>query len=263
MVGKPISRSDDGQVWSNAMLRAPAALYLTNGTPMPSALHPPGDALHVVLLDIDGTLIDSNDAHARAWVGALAEHGYVVMFDEVRPLIGMGGDKLLPMLVGLDADSGEATRIAESRSELFRRELPSLRPTRGARELLLLLQREGLEAVIATSAQADEVESILEQAGVSDLIDAKASSGDADRSKPDPDIVHAALRKSGSYAGHSVMIGDTPYDIEAAMKARVPTIAVRCGGGWTDEQLRNAIAIYDDPADIVEHFGTSPLNVRS
>jgi HAD superfamily hydrolase (TIGR01549 family) len=230
---------------------------------MPSALHPPGDALHVVLLDIDGTLIDSNDAHARAWVAALAEHGYVVLFEEVRPLIGMGGDKLLPMLVGLDSESDEAERISESRAEFFQRELPALRPTRGARELLVLLKSEGLETAVATSADEKEVEAILQQAGVADLIEAKASSGDADRSKPDPDIVRAALRKSSSYAGHSVMIGDTPYDIEAATRARVSTVALRCGGWWSDEQLRNAIAIYDDPADLVENFGTSPLNVRA
>src|SRR6478735_1896419 len=138
---------------------------------MPSALHPPGDALHVVLLDIDGTLIDSNDAHARAWVDALAEHGYVVRFDEVRPLIGMGGDKLLPMLVGLDPESSEAMRIGETRGALFRRELPSLRPTPGARDLLALLKQEELEAVIATSAEAQEVEAILVQAGVADLVE--------------------------------------------------------------------------------------------
>src|SRR3954451_4259308 len=124
---------------------------------MPSELHPPGDALRVVLLDIDGTLIDSNDAHARAWVAALAEHGYVVLFEAVRPLIGMGGDKLLPMLVGLDSESDEADRIAESRSQFFLRELPALRPTRGARDLLVLLKNEGLETVVATSAQEGEV----------------------------------------------------------------------------------------------------------
>jgi len=230
---------------------------------MPSALHPPGDALRVVLLDIDGTLIDSNDAHARAWVAALAEHGYVVLFEEVRPLIGMGGDKLLPMLVGLDSESAEAERIGESRGQFFQRELPALRPTRGARELLVLLKNEGLETAVATSADEEEVEAILQQAGVADLIEAKASSGDADHSKPDPDIVRAALRKSSSYAGHSVMIGDTPYDIEAAARARVSTVALRCGGWWSDEQLRNAIAIYDDPADLAENFGTSPLNVRA
>jgi HAD superfamily hydrolase (TIGR01549 family) len=230
---------------------------------MTSALHPPGDALHVVLLDIDGTLIDSNDAHTRAWVGALAEHGYVVLFEQVRPLIGMGGDKLLPGLVGLDPESAEATRIGETRAELFKRELPALRPTRGARDLLVLLKSEGLELVIATSAKEQEVEALLEQAGVADLIAAKASADDAERSKPDPDIVKAALRKSGRYTGHSLLIGDTPYDIEAASGARVPTIALRCGGWWSDDDLRGAIAIYDDPGDLSENFATSPLNVRA
>ncbi len=230
---------------------------------MTTPLHPPGDALQVILLDIDGTLIDSNDAHARAWVGSLAEHGYVVPFEEVRPLIGMGGDKILPMLVGLSDESDEADRISESRTELFRRELPSLRPTRGARDLLVLLRDEGFELVVATSAQSSEVKAILQQAGVADLIDAAASSGDAESSKPDPDIVRAALSKAHRFAAHSVLIGDTPYDIEAALRARVSTIALRCGGGWTDAQLGNAIAIYDDPADLCARFATSPLNVRA
>src|SRR3712207_284946 len=103
---------------------------------MTSTPHPPGDALQTVLLDIDGTLIDSNDAHARAWVEALAQHGYVVPFERVRPLIGKGGDKVMPELTGLDPDSGESERISETRAEIFRRELTSLRPTPGARELL-------------------------------------------------------------------------------------------------------------------------------
>lgn len=230
---------------------------------MTSALHPPGDALHVVLLDIDGTLIDSNDAHTRAWVGGLAEHGYVVLFEQVRPLIGMGGDKLLPMLVGLDPGSDEATRIAETRGELFKRELSSLRPTRGARELLVLLEAEGLELVVATSAEEDEVEALLRQAGVADLIATTASADDAENSKPDPDIVRAALRKSKHYAAHSIMLGDTPYDVEAASGARVPAIALRCGGWWLDDDFRGAIAIYDDPGDLCKHFATSPLNVHA
>lgn len=226
---------------------------------MTTPLTPHRSALHAVLLDIDGTLIDSNDAHARAWVGALREHGYVVPFADVRPLIGMGGDKLLPRLVGLDPASGEATRIGESRGELFRRELPSLRPTPGARDLLELLCAEGLELVVATSAQADEVQAVLEQAGVADLIATRASSGDAERSKPDPDIVQAALRKSGNTAAHCIMIGDTPYDIEAAARARVPCIALRCGGQWDDQSLGGAVAIYDNPADLRARFASSPF----
>jgi len=223
----------------------------------------PGSALRTVLLDIDGTLIDSNDAHARAWVDSLRAHGYVVSFEQVRPLIGMGGDKVLPELTGLDPESGEAKRMSETRSELFlKRELPSLQPTRGVRPLLEHMLAVGLQLTVATSAKADEVRAVLEQAGVSDLIQLASSSDDAERSKPDPDIVQAALRLSRSQAAHSAMIGDTPYDVEAATRARVPAIALRCGGWWDDAALAGAAAIYDDPADLVAHFEESPLGGR-
>jgi phosphoglycolate phosphatase-like HAD superfamily hydrolase len=220
----------------------------------------PGSALRTVLLDIDGTLIDSNDAHARAWVDSLRAHGYVVPFEQVRPLIGMGGDKVLPELTGLDPESGEAKRMSETRSELFlERELPGLQPTRGARALLEHMLGVGLELTVATSAKEDEVRALLEQAGVSDLIHLASSADDAERSKPDPDIVQAALRLSRSQAAHSAMLGDTPYDIEAAARARVPAIALRCGGWWDDAALARAAAIYDDPADLLGRFDESPL----
>lgn len=226
---------------------------------MTTTPRPPGSALSAVLLDIDGTLIDSNDAHARAWVSALAEHGYVVPFDQVRPLIGKGGDKLTPELTGLDPDSAEATAIGEARGRIFRqRELPGLRATPGARPLLEHLHARGLELIVATSAKADEVQAILAQAGVADLIELAASADDAERSKPDPDIVQAALRKAGRPAAHCAMLGDTPYDVEAAARARVPVVALRCGG-WDDDALRGAAAVYDDPADLLAHFDASPL----
>jgi phosphoglycolate phosphatase-like HAD superfamily hydrolase len=220
----------------------------------------PGRALRTILLDIDGTLIDSNDAHARAWVESLAAHGYVVPFEQVRPLIGKGGDKILPELVGLDPDSGEAKRMSDTRSAIFlERELPTLRPTPGARALLERMTSEGLELVVATSAKSDEVRALLEQAGVSDLIELASSADDAERSKPDPDIVQAALHLSGSQPAHSALIGDTPYDLEAAARARVPAIALRCGGWWGDESLTKAVAIYDDPADLLANFEASVL----
>ncbi|MFL5619412.1 MAG: HAD family hydrolase [Gemmatimonadaceae bacterium] len=221
---------------------------------------PPGSALRTVLLDLDGTLIDSNDGHARTWVDSLRAHGYVVPFEQVRPLIGMGGDKLLPALTGLDPESGEAERISATRSELFLdRELPTLRPTRGARALLEHMLGGGLELVVATSAKEDEVRALLEQTGVADLIQLASSADEAERSKPDPDIVQAALRLSGSQAAHSAMLGDTPYDVEAAARSRVPAIALRCGGWWDDSALSGATAIYDDPADLLAHFEESPL----
>jgi len=227
-------------------------------TPTP---RPAGPALRTVLLDIDGTLIDSNDAHARAWVDSLRDHGYVIPFEEVRPLIGMGGDKMLPILTGLDPDSGEAKRMTETRSQLFLKgELPTLRPTKGARALLEHLTSMGMELVVATSSKPNEVQALLEQAGVADLIQLASSAGDSERSKPDPDIVKAALRMSGSLAAHSVMVGDTPYDVEAAARAKVPSIALRCGGWWGDAALSGATAIYDDPADLLARIEESPLN---
>jgi phosphoglycolate phosphatase-like HAD superfamily hydrolase len=219
----------------------------------------PGRALHTVLLDIDGTLLDSNDAHARAWVDAFAAHGYVVPFEAVRPLIGMGGDKLIPKLTGLHPESPEAKRLGETRSEIFLdRELPTLRPTLGARELLEHMRLRGLELVVATSAKADEVQALLRQAGVADLIEAASSADDAERSKPDPDIVRAALSAVRRPASHSLMLGDTPYDVEAATRARVPIIALRCGG-WADAALEGATEIYDDPGDLLAHYEESAL----
>lgn len=222
----------------------------------------PGRALRTILLDIDGTLLDSNDAHARAWGRALADHGYVVPYDQIRSRIGMGGDKLLPEVSGLDPDSDEAERIGETRGEIFRRdELPALQATPGARALLEHLASRDFELVVATSAEADEVRALLEQAGVADLIHAAASADDAERSKPDPDIVLAAIRTVGRHASHCVMIGDTPYDVAAATRSRVPIIALRTGG-WSDDALAGALAIYDDPSDLLARIGESPLRER-
>jgi HAD superfamily hydrolase (TIGR01509 family) len=224
----------------------------------------PDAAQRVVLLDIDGTLIASNDAHARAWVDSLAEFGYTVSFERVRPLIGKGGDKILPELVGLDADSTEAKRMSEVRGEIFRaRELPHLTATRGARNLLLRLRADGYELSVATSAKADDVKATLEQAGVADLIETATSSDDAERSKPDPDIVRAALQRSRRPASHAIMLGDTPYDIEAATRARVRIIALRCGGYWSDEALHGAEAIHDDPAALLARYDDSILAARA
>lgn len=212
-----------------------------------------------VLLDVDGTLLDSNDAHARSWVEALAEHGRVVEFARVRPLIGKGGDKVLPELTGLAADSPEGTHISTRRREIFlHRHLPQLAPCRGARALLERLQAEGLQLIVATSAQQDELGPLLEQAGVADLVHGTTSSDDAEHSKPDPDIVAAALQRAGLAAADAVMIGDTPYDLAAAARAGVRLIALRCGG-WCDEHLAGAAAIYDDPADLLAHYEASPL----
>jgi HAD superfamily hydrolase (TIGR01509 family) len=216
-----------------------------------------------VLLDIDGTLVDSNDAHARAWVQALAEHGRRVEFSRVRPLIGKGGDKLLPELVGLSASSVEGEAISARRSEIFQREhMPRLLPTRGAQRLLEWLRDDNLTLAVATSAKESEVQGLLRIANVTKLIDTASSSDDVDESKPDPDVIHAALKKAGSDSSNTIMIGDTPYDIEAAGRAGLGTIALRCGGWWPDEALAGALAIYDDPEDLLQNYDLSPFKRR-
>lgn len=211
-----------------------------------------------VLLDIDGTLVDSNDAHAKAWVQALRENGHDVPFEKIRPLIGMGGDNLLPTAVGLDNESEEGKKISERRSEIFREELPRLRPFPRVRDLVERMKRDGLKVVIATSAPEHEMDPLLEIAGIKDLLQDRTSADDAENSKPAPDIVHAALGRLGCRPEETVLVGDTRYDIEAANRAGVGVIAVRCGGS-SEEDLEGALAVYDDPADLLASYDSSPL----
>jgi len=210
-----------------------------------------------VLLDIDGTLVDSNAAHAAAWSDAFAAHGRHHSPQQFRPLIGKGGDKVLQELASLDSESGEGKKISETRARIFQeRYLPTLKPTPGAREFVEWLIDSRLRVVVATSAKADEVKGLLAVCGGQALASNATTSDDAERSKPDPDIVVAALKKSGAPAGRAIMIGDTPYDIEAATRAGVATIALRCGG-WDDASLQGAAAIYDDPRELLESKTTT------
>jgi HAD superfamily hydrolase (TIGR01509 family) len=216
-----------------------------------------------VLFDVDGTLVDSNDAHARAWVEAFAEAGIRVSYDEVRRAIGMGGDKLMPAVAGLTEDSPEGKPIAKRRQEIFAQKcLPHLRSLPGASDLAKALKAGGYTLVAASSAKEAELEALLKIAGVDDLLDAATSSDDADQSKPDPDIVQAALKRAHARPDEAIMIGDTPYDVKAARSAGVRVIAFR-SGGWSDEDLRGAEAVYDDPADLLAHLDDSPLAGRS
>jgi HAD superfamily hydrolase (TIGR01509 family) len=212
-----------------------------------------------VLLDVDGTLLDSNDAHAMAYVEALRAHGIEQSFERVRRMIGMGSDRILPTLAGVEEDSDLGRQIQEKKRAGFRdRYLPGLKPVRGARDLLEHLRARGLTLVVASSAGAEELHMLLKAANVDDLIEQKTSSDDAEESKPAPDIVEAAVQRSHLPKQKLVMIGDTPYDIEAARKAGVGIIAVR-SGGWDDRDLAGALATYDDPADLLAHIDSSPL----
>lgn len=207
-----------------------------------------------LLFDVDGTLIDSNGAHADAWTRALHEHGIDVSADDIRRMIGMGGDKILPAVAHVSEDSDKGRRIAERKKQIFSALLPGLRATRGARPLLEYLSEHHVELIIATSADDREMTSILEQAGVDDLIPTRTTKDDAPASKPDPDIVHAALARSWARPEQTLMIGDTPYDIEAADRAGIGAIVLRCGGYWPDSSLHGALKIFDDPQALLVHW---------
>jgi HAD superfamily hydrolase (TIGR01509 family) len=215
----------------------------------------PGMAVTVrtALFDIDGTLLESNDAHAHAWIDAFTEAGFGIPLERVRPLIGMGADQLIPAVkLGLSADANPGKNIAARRAQIFKRSyLRDLQPTRGARALVLLLRERGVTCVAATSAKQDELDDLLARADVADLFQLRSTSDDADTSKPAPDIVQAALAKANALPGETVLIGDTRYDIEAAARAGVTAIALRCGGS-NDLRLAGAAAIYDDPAALSE-----------
>jgi HAD superfamily hydrolase (TIGR01509 family) len=212
-----------------------------------------------VILDIDGTLIDSNDAHADAWVAVGREFGIEIPWEKARRLIGMGGDKVLPALTGLFADEPLGERIEERRGEIFRtRYAPQLRVFPGTRPLLERMKRDGLKLVVATSASADDLETLLAATGAADLIEDSTSAGDAESSKPDPDIVQAALDATGFPPEQVRMLGDTPYDVEAARRAGVEIVALRCGG-WQDHELRGASAVYADPSDLLDRYDESPF----
>jgi phosphoglycolate phosphatase-like HAD superfamily hydrolase len=212
-----------------------------------------------VILDVDGTLIDSNDAHAHAWVDAFTETGIQVEYDQVRRLIGKGGDKLMPEVSGIEKDSEQGKRIADRRREIFSsRYLSTIKPLPETRQMLVRMHDAGLRLVVASSAEGEELEELLNIAGTADLVEERASSSDAEQSKPDPDIINAAIECSGMQPGELLMLGDTPYDIEAADKAGVRTVAFR-SGGWQDQDLAGAIAVYQDPADLLANFDVSPF----
>ena len=207
-----------------------------------------------MLFDVDGTLVDSNYAHAEAWAQALNEHGIQASVGDVRPLIGMGGDKLLPAIAHVEDSSPLGQTLAKRKKELFKTALPGLRPTNGARSLLELLRDRNIDRVVATAAGDREMKAILQQAGLDDLFTAHTTKDDAEESKPDPDIVLAALERADARPEFTVMVGDTPYDIEAAHRAGIAAIALRCGGHWTDADFVGAIGIYDDPAALLARF---------
>jgi HAD superfamily hydrolase (TIGR01549 family) len=216
-------------------------------------------AVRGVILDMDGTLVDSNEAHVQTWVETLKSFGRNVTHEVVRPLIGQGSDKLLPRLAGITTDSALGKKMVAHRSALFEQQyLSAIQPFPGSKELVKRMRDAGLKVVIASSSRSNHLQHFIETLGIGALLDGSTSANDVEESKPDPDVVAAALDKLGIAPADVVMIGDTPYDIEAAARVGVRTIALRCGG-WKQEGLTGAIAVYADPEELLSQFDASPL----
>lgn len=207
-----------------------------------------------VLLDVDGTLLDSNAAHADAWAHALHSHGLSVNPKALRQSIGMSDDQLLHALARVSESSALGRGVVTRKRQVFATLLPGLAPTRGARALLQHLGRRGLGLGVATAAPIDEVQAGLRHAGVADLMRAPLSAANDMEASRDGRHVKAALERCGARPDTTVMIGDTPHDIEAAARAGVRFVALRCGGSWTDSDLRQAIAIYDHPEALLAQW---------
>lgn len=221
--------------------------------------------IKAVIFDIDGTLVDSVDLHARAWQEAFRHFGREIPFQEVRQQIGKGGDQLMPVFLS-EAELKEfGQELAEYRGALFKREyLPRVRAFPKVRALFERIRQDGKRIALASSAKEDELKAYKKIANIADLVEEQTSADDADKSKPYPDIFQAALAELGDVAhDEAIVVGDTPYDAEAAGKAGLRTIGVRCGG-FPEQELRTAgcICIYQDPADLLAHYDESPIASR-
>ena len=218
--------------------------------------------IKAVIFDVDGTLVDSVDLHARAWQEAFARFGRHFDFERVRYQIGKGGDQLMPVFLSEEELDEFGEELEEYRGELYKREhLPHVKAFPDVRALFRRVKDEGLQIALASSARAEELKTYKKLARIEDLVEEETSADDAEKSKPHPDIFVAALERLGDVRpSEAVVVGDTPYDAHVAGKAGVKAIGL-LSGGFPEEDLRAAGCdpIYRDAADLLANFDTSPL----
>jgi HAD superfamily hydrolase (TIGR01549 family) len=210
------------------------------------------------ILDIDGTLVDSNYQHAIAWYRALRQHGHVLPIWRIHRHIGMGGDQLVASLCGDEVEEQQGDDIRDAEKALYMALIDEVEPLAGARELIVDLQRMGRRIVLASSAKPDEVEHYLDLLDARGLADAWTTAGDVESTKPEPDLVHAALERAGTDS--AVMVGDSTWDCEAAQRAGVETIAVLTGG-FSEQELRDAgaVAVFRSIEELRRRLSQTPL----
>jgi HAD superfamily hydrolase (TIGR01509 family) len=215
-------------------------------------------ALEAALLDVDGTLIDTNYQHALAWFRAFEQHGFVLPLWRIHRAIGMGGDQLVSALVGKEADEDKGDEIRDARDSLYQDLIGEVEPLHGSRELISDLKERGVTVVLASSSPKGELDHYLELLDARDLADAWTTKDDVESTKPEPDLVNAALVKAGTEK--AVMVGDTRWDVEAAAKAGVETVCVLTGG-WSAQELLDAgaAAVYESVDELRDRLGDTPF----
>lgn len=190
------------------------------------------------ILDVDGTLVDTNYHHALAWHRALHAHGHQTQMWKVHRHIGMGGDQILDALIGEEAAAEQGDALREAEAEAYGELIGEVEPMEGARELIERLRDKGATVILASSAKQEEVDHYLDLLDARDLVDGWTTSADVENTKPEPDLVHAAIEKAGRESP-SVMVGDSVWDVKAAKAAGVSTMAVLTGG-FSEAELRDA-----------------------
>jgi len=209
----------------------------------------------VAILDIDGTLVDTNYQHAIAWYRAFCQHDLILPIWRIHRHIGMGGDQLVPALAGDDFESEHGDAVRQAETALYGELIGEVRPMKCARELIKELKASGSTVMLASSAKQKEVDHYLDLLDARELADGWTSSADVESTKPEPDLVNSALQKAGAQASEAVMVGDSPYDVESAKRAGVPTVAVLTGG-FSEAELSDAGAreVYESVAELCERM---------
>ncbi len=210
------------------------------------------------ILDIDGTLVDTNYHHAVAWYRAFHQHEIVLPIWRIHTHMGMGGDQLVGSLCGQRTEEEKGDDIRAAEKVLYAELIGEVEPLKGARELIEELKGRGHAVVLASSAKEDEVNHYLDLLDARDLADDWTTSADVESTKPQPDLVNAAMEKAGT--GEAVMVGDTPWDVQAAERAGIETVAVLTGG-FSEAELREAgaVAVFKSIEELSEALDDTPL----
>jgi HAD superfamily hydrolase (TIGR01509 family) len=218
-----------------------------------------------VIFDVDGTLIDSVDLHARAWQEIFLKYGVTTDFQAVRAQIGKGGDKLMKVFLPEEQIARQGEEIEAERAKLFKRKyLSQVRPFPGLQGLFERLGRDGIKIALASSAKEDELQVYKKITGIGPFLAKATSSDDVSNSKPDPDIFLSAQKKLGIDPRNIIAIGDTEFDVQSAGKAGMATIGLLCGGSGTAKlNAAGCVALYRDPADLLKNYDSSPLGERA